>query len=169
VYPYILKLLYHCISVYVFRIGPTYVVPPWAPQVEILNHRAVGGFLSHAGWNSTLEAVCAGVPMVAWPLFAEQRMNAVKLSEEEGVGVALRVRQREVDGVVPRDHVAAPARELMAGDKGTAVRKKALELREEAKTASAPAGPAHRALSAVVDKWIGAAGSPAARLKLVGA
>ncbi|CAD6237826.1 unnamed protein product [Miscanthus lutarioriparius] len=57
-------------------------VPLWAPQVEILNHRAVGGFLSHCGWNSTLEAVTAGVPTLAWPLYAEQRMNAVMLSEQ---------------------------------------------------------------------------------------
>ncbi|CAN6195613.1 unnamed protein product [Urochloa humidicola] len=48
------------------------VVPEWAPQVEILAHRAVGGFVSHCGWNSTLEAMAAGVPLLTWPLFAER-------------------------------------------------------------------------------------------------
>uniref|UniRef100_M8BA13 Hydroquinone glucosyltransferase n=1 Tax=Aegilops tauschii TaxID=37682 RepID=M8BA13_AEGTA len=56
------------------------LVPLWAPQVEILTHVAVGGFMSHGGWNSTLETVAAGVPMVAWPLYAEQRMNAIGIS-----------------------------------------------------------------------------------------
>ncbi|CAL5064823.1 unnamed protein product [Urochloa decumbens] len=93
------------------------VVSEWAPQVEILGHRAVGGFVSHCGWNSALEAMAAGVPVLAWPLFAEQRMNAVKLASE-AVGLALRVTPREEDGVVPREEVAKAARELMAGKKG---------------------------------------------------
>ncbi|CAL4962593.1 unnamed protein product [Urochloa decumbens] len=125
-----------------------------APQVEVLGHRAVGGFLSHCGWNSTLEAVAAGVPVMAWPLFAEQRMNAVMLSsspEGGGVGVALRVR----DGVVlvPREEVAAVARELMVGEEGAAARRKVQELRAAAEKAAAPDGPARRALAAVVDAW----------------
>ncbi|CAO2191079.1 unnamed protein product [Urochloa humidicola] len=131
-----------------------------APQVEVLSHRAVGGFLSHCGWNSALEAVAAGVPVMAWPLFAEQRMNAVMLSsspsEGGGVGVALRVRAREEDEegvVVPREEVAAVARELMVGEEGTAARRKVRELRAAAEKAAAPDGPARRALAAVVDAW----------------
>ena len=48
----------------------------WAPQMQILKHPATGGFLSHCGWNSILETVCAGVPILAWPSAAEQHLNA---------------------------------------------------------------------------------------------
>ncbi|KAG2590166.1 hypothetical protein PVAP13_5NG281500 [Panicum virgatum] len=93
-------------------------VTEWTPQVEVLNHRAVGGFLSHCGWNSTPETVAAGVPTLAWPLHAEQRMNAVMLSEQ--VGLALRLNGKGKDGVlVPREEVAAAVTELMVGEKAS--------------------------------------------------
>lgn len=47
----------------------------WAQQMRILKHPAIGGFFSHCGWNSTLEAVCAGVPILGWPFKAEQHLN----------------------------------------------------------------------------------------------
>jgi hydroquinone glucosyltransferase len=48
----------------------------WAPQSKILLHPSTGGFLSHCGWNSTLEGICAGVPFICWPLAADQPINA---------------------------------------------------------------------------------------------
>uniref|UniRef100_A0A0E0LKT1 Glycosyltransferase n=1 Tax=Oryza punctata TaxID=4537 RepID=A0A0E0LKT1_ORYPU len=51
-------------------------VVEWAPQLDVLRHRAVGCFLTHAGWNSTLEAAVEGVPTVCWPFFADQQMNS---------------------------------------------------------------------------------------------
>ncbi|CAO1948332.1 unnamed protein product [Urochloa humidicola] len=125
-------------------------VPQWVPQVEVLSHRAVGGFLSHCGWNSTLEAVAAGVPMLAWPLFAEQRMNAVMLSER--AGMALRPREND-DGVVPREEVAAAVMELMLGEKGATAREKARELRVAAAEAWAPDGASRKVFEVLAGEW----------------
>ncbi|CAD6251282.1 unnamed protein product [Miscanthus lutarioriparius] len=97
-------------------------VASWAPQVRVLSHPATAAFVSHCGWNSTLESVSSGVPMVAWPLYAEQRMNAVVLSEN--VGVALRLRVRPDDGLVGREEIAAAVQELMEGEDGRAVQRR---------------------------------------------
>ncbi|XVF17838.1 hypothetical protein REPUB_Repub10bG0159200 [Reevesia pubescens] len=63
------------------------VIPTWAPQAQILSHPSVGGFLSHCGWNSILESITNGVPMIACPLYAEQKMNAAMLTEDFGIAV----------------------------------------------------------------------------------
>ncbi|XP_024995114.1 UDP-glycosyltransferase 89A2-like [Cynara cardunculus var. scolymus] len=67
--------------------GRGMVIKGWAPQVSILSHQAVGGFLSHCGWNSVLEAIVAGVMILAWPMEADQYVNARLLVEEHGVAV----------------------------------------------------------------------------------
>ncbi|XP_048553412.1 hydroquinone glucosyltransferase-like [Triticum urartu] len=121
-------------------------VAAWAPQVRVLSHPATAVFVSHCGWNSALESVAAGVPMVAWPLYAEQRMNAVVL--EGSVGVALRPRARE------RGEIAAVVRELMEGaDKGRAVRRQAGDLQQAAARAWSPEGSSRRALEQAAATW----------------
>ncbi|WCJ30967.1 UDP-Glycosyltransferase superfamily protein [Euphorbia peplus] len=87
------------------------VVPLWAPQTEILSHESIGGFVTHCGWNSTLESIVNGVPMVAWPLYAEQRMNAAMLIEEVGVALGLEVIPTEQ--VVGRSEIQNVVQELM--------------------------------------------------------
>ncbi|THG23821.1 UDP-glycosyltransferase 89B2-like [Camellia sinensis] len=70
-------------------IGRGLIVKDWAPQVMILRHRAIGSFLTHCGWNSILEGLVAGVPMLAWPMEGEQFLNATLLVDE--LKVAIRV------------------------------------------------------------------------------
>lgn len=58
----------------------------WAPQEEVLAHQAIGGFLTHSGWNSTLESMVAGVPMICWPQVGDQQVNSSCVSEIWKIG-----------------------------------------------------------------------------------
>ncbi|CAI8612256.1 unnamed protein product [Vicia faba] len=105
------------------------VVPNWAPQTRILSHGSVGGFLTHCGWNSVLESIVLGVPMIAWPLFAEQKMNAVLLCDQ--VKVAMRLKFSE-DGLFERDEIAKVVKGLMLDGTENGIRERIQELKDAA-------------------------------------
>ncbi|CAL4888904.1 unnamed protein product [Urochloa decumbens] len=133
--------------------GRGLAVAAWAPQVRVLAHPATAAFVSHCGWNSALESVAAGVPMITWPLYAEQRMNAAILTEVAGVALRPATRGGGGGGLVAREEIAAAVREIVEGEKGSAVRRLARELREAAARAWSPEGSSRRALAEVVGKW----------------
>lgn len=107
------------------------MIVSWCPQERVLSHPAVGGFLTHSGWNSTLESLCRGVPMVCWPFFAEQQTNCKFCRDEWEVGM-------EIGGDVRREEVDAVVRELMDGEKGKKMREKAEKWRCLAEGATEP-------------------------------
>ncbi|XLR69779.1 hypothetical protein S83_020451 [Arachis hypogaea] len=126
------------------------VVPLWAPQVQILGHGSTGGFVCHCGWNSVLESVINGVPVIAWPLFAEQSMNAVILSD--ALKVAVRPKAND-SGLVEREEIARVARELMDGKEGIEIRKRMKSLSIAAENAIKEDGPSTKTLAEVVATW----------------
>lgn len=131
--------------------GRGLVVPSWAPQTLILNHRSTGAFLSHCGWNSTLESITNGVPITAWPLYAEQRMNATFLAEE--AGVALKFSKNPGEELVDRNEIEKNVRIVMEGEKGKDMRRRAKELKESAKIALNSGGSSYESLCSVVEFW----------------
>ncbi|XP_021896917.1 hydroquinone glucosyltransferase-like [Carica papaya] len=130
--------------------GSGLVVSSWAPQVEILSHGSTGGFLTHCGWNSTLESIVNGVPLIAWPLYAEQRMNAVLPADD--LKVAFRVRENE-EGIVVREDISRYAREIMEGEEGKMVRRKMREFKDSALKALSKDGSSTKSLAKVVETW----------------
>ncbi|XP_022733923.1 hydroquinone glucosyltransferase-like [Durio zibethinus] len=126
------------------------VVPSWAPQAQVLSHGSTGGFLTHCGWNSTLESVFNGVPLIAWPLYAEQKMNAAMLTDF--IKVALRPKPNE-NGLVCGDEIAKAVKGLMECEVGKGVRNRMKDLKEAAAKVLSENGSSTKALSEVANRW----------------
>ncbi|KAE8728901.1 UDP-glycosyltransferase 72B2 [Hibiscus syriacus] len=130
--------------------GRGLLVPSWAPQSQVLSHGSTGGFLTHCGWNSILESVVFGVPLIAWPLYAEQKMNAAMLTED--IRVALRPKPDE-NSLISRDEIAKTVKGLMEGEEGKGLRNRMKDLKEAAAKALSQTGSSTNALSEVATKW----------------
>ncbi|XP_044972725.1 anthocyanidin 5,3-O-glucosyltransferase-like [Hordeum vulgare subsp. vulgare] len=105
------------------------VLKDWAPQAEVLRHEAVGAFVTHCGWNSALEAVMSGVPMICWPLYAEQRLNKVHLVEEMKIGVVV---EGYEESFVKAEELQAKVRLVMESEEGRKLRERAAMARDMA-------------------------------------
>ncbi|XP_017981758.1 PREDICTED: 7-deoxyloganetin glucosyltransferase isoform X2 [Theobroma cacao] len=105
----------------------------WCPQEQVLSHPAVGVFLTHCGWNSMLEAICEGVPLICWPFFAEQQTNCRYACTKWGIGM-------EINPDVTRDDVKALVKEMIEGDEGKRTRQMATEWKKKAEAANSIGG-----------------------------
>ena len=110
--------------------GRGLIVRDWAPQLEILAHRSVGGFMSHCGWNSCLESISMGVPILAWPMHSDQPRNAVLVTDVLRIGVLVRGWEHR-EKVVNSSRIEGVVKTLMGSKEGMEMRKRAKELGDE--------------------------------------
>ncbi|CAK7343262.1 unnamed protein product [Dovyalis caffra] len=139
--------------------GRGLIIQGWAPQVVILSHSAIGGFLTHCGWNSILEGISAGLPMVTWPLFGDQFCNeklvveVLKIGVKVGSEVTLRWGEEEKFGVlVKKEKVKNAVDRLMnEGEEGEERRKRAQELSKMANKAVEEEGSSYLNMKLLIE------------------
>ncbi|CAD6272007.1 unnamed protein product [Miscanthus lutarioriparius] len=134
-----------------------FIIRGWAPQMLILTHPAVGGFVTHCGWNSTLEAVSAGVPMVTWPRYADQFYNEKLVVELLKVGVGVGsvdyASKLETRRMIGGEVIAEAIGKVMGdGEAAEAIREKAEKLGEKARRAVAKGGSSYDDVGRLVDE-----------------
>ncbi|KAM0058271.1 putative UDP-glucuronosyl/UDP-glucosyltransferase, UDP-glycosyltransferase family [Helianthus debilis subsp. tardiflorus] len=133
---------------YVKRVGSRGRIVKWAPQQKVLAHPSVACFMSHCGWNSTLEGVTNGVPLLCWPHFCDQFQNATYACDIWKTG--LEVEKDEEAGIVTRIEIISKVEQLLS-DKTYKV--KALEIKEKVTSSVSKGGCSHRNLDGFV-QWI---------------
>ncbi|XP_034198191.1 7-deoxyloganetin glucosyltransferase-like [Prunus dulcis] len=121
------------------------LIAGWCPQEQVLNHPSVGGFLTHSGWNSTVESITAGVPMLCWPFFGDQQMDCRYTCNEWGIGM-------EISNDVKRDEVEKLVKELMEGEKGKKMKNKVMKWKKLAEDATGPHGSSFTNLDNLVNQ-----------------
>ncbi|KAI8532771.1 hypothetical protein RHMOL_Rhmol11G0240100 [Rhododendron molle] len=129
------------------------IIRGWAPQVLILDHDAVGGFVTHCGWNSTLEGISAGVPMVTWPVFAEQFYNEKLVTEILRIGIsigALKWNFFTVSDVVMSEQIGKAVQRVMVGEDAEVMMNRAKEFKKMAKKAVEEGGSSHTNLNDLI-------------------
>lgn len=104
------------------------IIRGWTPQLEILKHPSTGGFLTHCGWNSCLESISMGVPMVTWPMHSEQPMNAILVSRVLRIGLPVRECTVQTTGIVKSEAIEEAVKKLMGSAEGEEMRQRATEL-----------------------------------------
>ncbi|KAM0065642.1 putative UDP-glucuronosyl/UDP-glucosyltransferase, UDP-glycosyltransferase family [Helianthus debilis subsp. tardiflorus] len=134
------------------------MVRGWAPQLLILSHQSIGGFVTHCGWNSTLEGISAGIPMVTWPQFADQFLNerfiinVLKIGVKIGMEVPVIFHELdESKEIVKRDEIKEAIECLMKNDEeGEARRKRSKEFSVIAKRAMEEGGSSQRNMTLMI-------------------
>ncbi|PON38768.1 UDP-glucuronosyl/UDP-glucosyltransferase [Parasponia andersonii] len=130
----------------------------WAPQVAILSHPAVRGFVSHYGWNSLLESLWFGVPVATWPLFSEQQLNAFVMVKKLGLAVEMKMDYNwgfdsEIDGnqeavLVSAQEIEVGIRRVMEGESD--IRKRVRDVKEKSRMAVMEGGSSHFSLGCFI-------------------
>ncbi|KAL3678989.1 hypothetical protein R1sor_021945 [Riccia sorocarpa] len=131
--------------------GKGYIASGWVPQLHILQHASIGGFLSHCGWNSTIESISLGVPMLCWPQNAEQPLNCRYIVDVLKVGIQVGHMTFAGPALVKRDEFQRVFRILLEDDEGEAMRSRAQQLKLKAEEAVAAGGVTQRVLDELTE------------------
>lgn len=133
---------------YQFEAPFQFLILDWAPQKMILEHRATKVFVSHCGWNSSLESLTYGIPVVAWPMFGDQHENA-PLLERLGTALLIPGTNMRYTRIVSADEISQAILKV-GGWNATGAKEdyweKALEMRQYIATAAARGGSSHTAM-----------------------
>lgn len=125
------------------------LIVPWCSQVEVLSHPSIGCFVTHCGWNSTLESLTSGVPMVAFPQWTDQTTNAKLVQDVWKIGV--RVKPSEEDGLVKSEELRRCLEVVMESDE---TKENAKRWRDFAVQASEEGGSSYRNLKAFINQVV---------------
>lgn len=134
------------------------LIVPWCNQLEVLAHPAVGCFVAHCGWNSTLDALSIGVPMVALPQWSDQPTNAMFVEELWRVGVKAK---KNKEGIVLRDALEMCIREVMVGAKSEEIKENASNWRKLAIRAVSSGGSSDKNINEFVGQLVKGVGKKA--------
>ncbi|XP_021290116.1 UDP-glycosyltransferase 74E2-like [Herrania umbratica] len=127
------------------------LVVSWCPQLDVLAHRAVGCFVTHCGWNSTLEALSLGVPMIAMPQWTDQPTNAKFVADVWQGGIRV---SKDEKGVVTKEEVERCIREIMEGERSLEIRKNSEKWKNLAKEAVDEGGSSDKNIEEFVAKLL---------------
>ncbi|XP_065871754.1 scopoletin glucosyltransferase-like [Euphorbia lathyris] len=133
--------------------GKRLIIRGWAPQVLILEHKAVGGFVTHCGWNSTLEGISAGKRMVTWPVTSEQFYNEKLVTDVLKIGVSVGVKEwgKFHGDEIKSEDIENGIRRVMEGEEVVEMRSRARKLGKMAREAAENGGSSYSDLDALVD------------------
>ncbi|KAH9303085.1 hypothetical protein KI387_014668, partial [Taxus chinensis] len=123
----------------------------WTPQLRVLAHASVGGFLTHSGWNSTLESISMGVPLLGWPYSSDQFLNCRFAKDIWKLSLDLKDVDVDVNKLVIREEVKSRVRDLMHND---LLQKRALKLKEVVIQAVMPRGSSYTKITTFIQDML---------------
>ncbi|XWS54738.1 hypothetical protein CRYUN_Cryun10bG0114700 [Craigia yunnanensis] len=133
------------------KIGDKGKIVKWSPQEKVLTHPSVSCFVSHCGWNSTMEALSSGMPIIAFPQWGDQVTDAVYLVDVFKTGVRM-CRGEAENRVIPREEVEKCLLEATVGPKAAEMKKNALKWKAAAEAAVADGGSSDRNIQTFIDE-----------------
>ena len=125
--------------------GTGLLITDWAPQLEILAHPATAAFLSHCGWNSTMESMSYGKPILAWPMHSDQAWDAELVCKYLKTGFLVRPCEKHAE-VIPAAAIREVIEKIMVSQEGLAVRQRAVALGEAVRASVATGGSSQKEL-----------------------